>query len=137
MENAERLDLEAEPRRVRWAFPWKRKPSRRTVVIALATVAVAAGLFFGWGWVAAAGLSSIVLGVLPCVAMCAAGLCMNRFGQKNACAGSGQTPVNKHSGLEEPRLAEEIKVHAVPAENAASLLSEPGGVPASENMDRT
>lgn len=34
------------------------------------------GVGFGWSWLVAAGIAPIILGVLPCVAMCALGLCM-------------------------------------------------------------
>lgn len=41
------------------------------------------GVVFGWSWLVAAGIAPILLGVLPCVAMCALGLCMNRTGEKS------------------------------------------------------
>lgn len=59
----------------------------RTRFIALAAVGIGAGLFLGWEWLAAAGLASFVVGLLPCAAMCAAGLCANRFGGKGGCHG--------------------------------------------------
>ena len=43
---------------------------------------VAAGLALGWEWLAAAGALPLLLSALPCVAMCALGLCMRgRNGQ--------------------------------------------------------
>jgi hypothetical protein len=42
----------------------------------LALVAVAA---FCWNWLVAAGIASIFLSVLPCLVMCALGLCMHKF----------------------------------------------------------
>jgi hypothetical protein len=123
MENAERLDLEPEPRYVRWAFPWKRKPSRKAVLIALAALTIAVGLFFGWGWVAAAGLSPVVLGLLPCVAMCAAGLCMNRFGQKTACAGRTEISVPKPPDVAKPIAIEEIETAASSVEENATRIA--------------
>ncbi len=60
---------------------------RRVAVVAWSAAGIGLGLFFGWNWVVAAGLSSIVLGLLPCAAMCAAGLCMGRGGGK--CADPG------------------------------------------------
>ena len=48
---------------------------RRVAVVIWLSAAIAASLFLGWGWLVAVGLSSIVLSVLPCVAMCALGLC--------------------------------------------------------------
>ncbi len=58
----------------------------RTAILTLAFAGVAAGLLLSWDWLVAAGLSSLVVGVLPCVAMCAAGLCMGRGGKENSSA---------------------------------------------------
>jgi hypothetical protein len=85
MQNVEVLDSKIESQGASPTNWWRRRPSRRAAIVTLAVAGAAAGLFFGWGWVVAAGLSSVVLGLLPCAAMCAAGLCMNRLGQKNAC----------------------------------------------------
>jgi len=63
-----------------------------SAVVLCLTAAVGIGLFFGWSWVVAAGLSSVVLAVLPCAAMCAAGLCMGRGGSKCADPGSKSAP---------------------------------------------
>ncbi len=60
---------------------------RRVAVVAWSAAGIGLGLFFGWNWVVAAGLSSIVLGILPCAAMCAAGLCAGGGGGK--CADPG------------------------------------------------
>lgn len=51
---------------------------RRGLLI-LAAVALVGGLAFNWSWLAAAGIAPLILSVLPCVAMCALGLCMNRM----------------------------------------------------------
>lgn len=48
---------------------------RRAAVVVWLSAAIAASLFLGWGWLVAVGLSSIVLSLLPCAAMCALGLC--------------------------------------------------------------
>ena len=45
----------------------------------LAAVIAVAGLAFGWSWLVAAGIAPLLLSVLPCAAMCALGLCMNRL----------------------------------------------------------
>jgi hypothetical protein len=53
---------------------------------------VATGMFFNWGWFVAAGIAPLILGVLPCAAMCALGLCM-RPGKDGSCSNSsGQKP---------------------------------------------
>ncbi|RWH81222.1 MAG: hypothetical protein EOQ86_06495 [Mesorhizobium sp.] len=44
----------------------------------LAAVAFAS-LAFGWSWLVAAGVAPLLLSILPCAAMCALGLCMNRL----------------------------------------------------------
>ncbi len=55
---------------------------RRTAAVAWLAAAIGLGLFSGWSWLVAAGLSSIVLGLLPCAAMCALGLCGGSSGKK-------------------------------------------------------
>lgn len=50
----------------------------RRGLIAAGAVIVAAGLALNWSWLVAAGIAPVLLSVLPCVAMCALGLCMNR-----------------------------------------------------------
>ncbi len=47
---------------------------RRGLLLIIA-LAIAGGLFFNWSWLVALGIAPIVLGVLPCIAMCALGLC--------------------------------------------------------------
>jgi hypothetical protein len=63
---------------------------RRTVLIGFTVAGVTTRLFFGWDWLAAAGLTSFAVGLLPCAAMCAAGLCANRLGGK--CHGGNGGP---------------------------------------------
>lgn len=55
-------------------------------MIVFATVVLAAGLALGWSWLVAAGIAPILISVLPCVAMCALGLCMNRRGGRSCSA---------------------------------------------------
>lgn len=50
---------------------------RRSLIAAGAAIPVA-GLAFNWSWLVAAGIAPVLLSVLPCVAMCTLGLCMNR-----------------------------------------------------------
>ncbi|MGQ0663961.1 MAG: hypothetical protein ACT4P2_10335 [Pseudomonadota bacterium] len=59
---------------------WLRQPR---VFIPAAAVVAGAGLYSGWGWLAAAGLLPIVLMALPCAAMCAVGLCAMGKGDKS------------------------------------------------------
>ncbi|WP_292115156.1 hypothetical protein [Mesorhizobium sp.] len=55
-----------------------RSGGRRGPIVAGAAVVVA-GLTLNWSWLVAAGIAPVLLSVLPCVAMCALGLCMNRM----------------------------------------------------------
>ncbi len=49
----------------------------RWALLGLASLAVIAGLSFGgWGWLVAAGLAPVILSTLPCLVMCAFGICM-------------------------------------------------------------
>ena len=61
--------------------------NRRALYIGLAVAGAAGGLFLGWDWLVAAGLSTLIIGVLPCVAMCALGLCGSRMGKKEQKSG--------------------------------------------------
>ena len=56
---------------------------RQGVTLAVLVAAAAgAGLYFGWSSMAALGLTGIVVSLLPCALMCAAGICMSRMGKK-------------------------------------------------------
>jgi len=58
------------------------------VLLALAGLALAAGLALNWGWLTAAGIAPILVSLLPCAAMCALGLCMNKGGGKSCSTGA-------------------------------------------------
>ena len=57
--------------------------------------AVGAGLALNWGWLTAVGAAPILIGLMPCAAMCALGLCM-RGGTNASCStttkGDGPRP---------------------------------------------
>lgn len=55
-----------------------RLTGRLGIVVAAATVVVA-GLAFKWSWLVAVGVAPLLVTALPCVAMCALGLCMHRM----------------------------------------------------------
>jgi hypothetical protein len=49
----------------------------RWALLALGGLAIIAGLTFGgWSWLVAAGLAPVILSTLPCLLMCAFGVCM-------------------------------------------------------------
>jgi len=58
--------------------------SSRNILIGAALLGGGGALLFGWNWLVAAGFASLILGVLPCLVMCALGLCMHRAGKKDA-----------------------------------------------------
>lgn len=68
----------------RWNAP-------RVLALAAAT-AVVAGIGFGWQWLQTAGALSLALSVLPCLAMCAAGICMNRMSGGGRCDSKAAAP---------------------------------------------
>ena len=65
----------------RWLSGW------RGLVI-LGILVVAAGLYAGWGWLAAVGLAPIILSLAPCAVMCAIGACAMSRGRSS---GASQT----------------------------------------------
>src|SRR3546814_14147064 len=61
---------------------------RRGLLI-LAGLVLAAGLVLNWSWLVAVGIAPILIAVLPCVAMCALGLCMSRAGGRSCSTAAG------------------------------------------------
>lgn len=58
---------------------------RPRVLLTLATIAIVAGLALNWSWLVAAGLAPILISTLPCLVMCAFGVCvMCRSGEKHS-----------------------------------------------------
>lgn len=68
-----------------------RKPLPKRLMWAAAFAAVAGALVLGWPWLTAIGAASVLISVLPCAAMCALGLCMNR-GRGHSCHGTATKP---------------------------------------------
>ena len=67
----------------------RRFGGRQLLIIAGAAIAIA-GLAFNWSWLVAAGIAPLLLSALPCAAMCALCLCMNRT---KKCASQSGTDV--------------------------------------------
>ena len=73
-----------EPTQARQASPGIQSIVRSTLggrrgLIAAGVAIAVAGLAFNWSWLVAAGIAPVLLSLLPCAAMCALGLCMNRM----------------------------------------------------------
>jgi hypothetical protein len=73
---------------------------RRGIVI-LASVAIVGGLALSWGWLVAAGIAPVLLTLLPCAAMCALGLCMNRMGGRSCSTDTSASPTSRGSGADD------------------------------------
>lgn len=71
----------------------------RRGLLLLAGTALAAGLAFDWSWLVAAGIAPLLLTALPCVAMCALGLCMTRMGNRS-CSGAPESASGNRSNPE-------------------------------------
>lgn len=58
---------------------------RRGLLI-VAAAALVGGLSLNWSWLVAAGIAPLLIATLPCVAMCALGLCMNKMMGEKSCS---------------------------------------------------
>ena len=97
---------------------------RRGLLI-LAGLALIAGLAMNWSWLVAAGVAPILISVLPCVAMCALGLCMNKAGGKS-CSTADANP--------QPPAVAENRASTTQATPLATLqVSDAGDLPASDD----
>lgn len=62
-----------------------------TTLTVLVVAGVGSGLLFGWNSLVSIGLSAVIISLLPCLAMCALGVCMARMGKKDEAAASTPT----------------------------------------------
>ncbi len=69
---------------------WPYIGGKRGLII-LAIGIAGGGMAMNWGWLVAVGIAPILLVVLPCAAMCALGLCMNKADGKS-CSSGNKTP---------------------------------------------
>lgn len=80
--------------------------SSRTMLIGGALILGAATLFFSWNWLVAAGVASVIVAAVPCLVMCALGICASRMGKKE----SGDALAKQPSNESEPKaLPQEAK----------------------------
>jgi hypothetical protein len=75
--------------------------------LVLGLLAAAAGLWLGWPNLVAAGVAPLLLGVLPCVAMCALGLCMK--GGSQSCDSKPSTGTDIGAPAETGRQIQSIE----------------------------
>jgi hypothetical protein len=68
----------------------------RNGVIAMIGLAVVIGAAFNWSWLVAVGIVPLLITLLPCAAMCALGLCMNRMMGASYSTETNPVAVQKH-----------------------------------------
>jgi hypothetical protein len=78
----------------------------RRSLIALGALALALGIAFNWSWLAAAGIAPFLLSALPCVAMCALGLCASRM-MNGSCEMSSSSDIPPNVSPQTAAFAEE------------------------------
>ena len=91
----------------------------------VASVATAAGSALNWSWLVAAGIAPFLLSVLPCLAMCALGLCMHR-GAGRSCLAEDTSPKTTDTTDETAPSAQVLNLHPdrAPAGTAISVATE-------------
>jgi hypothetical protein len=107
---------------------------RRSLIV-LGVIIVGAALALNWGWLVAAGIAPLLFAVLPCAAMCALGLCMNRMGGRSRstdAASTGPTGVSDHKVRE---MAPDPGQGALPSSPVAAV--ELYGFPATTDPQRS
>ena len=108
--------------------------SRRGLLV-LAGLAIAMGLALNWSWLAAAGIAPILISVLPCLAMCALGLCMNRSGGKScstAASNSDAAEIEDAKPVTQAVALDASPDRAAPMSGDAALLASPEPQPSKE-----
>lgn len=91
----------------------------RRVLLIVGSVVLVAGLAFNWSWLAAIGVAPLLLSVLPCVAMCALGLCMNKM--------SGRSCSTESPSKSVADTSLDTSTRAVSAETPQLRPTSPGG----------
>jgi predicted membrane-bound mannosyltransferase len=96
---------------------------RPRVLLTLAAIAIVAGLALNWSWLVAAGLAPILISTLPCLVMCAFGVCMMcRSGEK------GSAPVRDAAEAASPPTTLAVSATDKPSTGANSSTSAPRSI---------
>lgn len=101
---------------------------RRPVVLTVAGLMLVVGLVLNWGWLAAAGITPFLIGVLPCLVMCALGLCMNKAGGASCSKTAGGTGMQTPPGQAALHVSAPEKLpgaRMAASDHAAALRPEP------------
>ena len=91
-------------------------------MIAIAAGVIGSGLALNWSGLVAVGAAPLILGILPCAAMCAVGLCMPMGGSKKQ-----ESPViSRADRHQEPLIIEATaRASAVPSQSSPGSLPSP------------
>jgi hypothetical protein len=85
----------------------------RRVLIAIALAVVIGGAVLNWGWLVAIGVAPLLLGLAPCAAMCAIGLCSMAKGKGNAACGKNAASENADDRNELPSASQATKLERI------------------------
>jgi len=101
----------------------------------VAGIALVAGLALNWSWLVAIGVAPLLVAALPCVAMCALGLCMHKVAgrpcsQESKTAQPDTPTLPEPPGASRPMIAEPLAAMPVAPSrtlvDAAAVPSERG-----------
>lgn len=94
----------------------------RPGLVAIAAAVIGGGLALNWSGLVAVGAAPLILGILPCAAMCAIGLCMPMGGSKKQ-----DGPVIDATARHEDPLVIEATARAstVPSQSSLGSLPSP------------
>jgi hypothetical protein len=93
----------------------------RRGLVASGLGAAAVSLWFGWPWLAAAGLAPILVAIAPCAIMCALGFCTMKACSTAARSPDSATPPDVLQVPEPPASAETVEDAALPVPAAIPL----------------
>ena len=114
---------EPRPRPLRSALQVARLiATSRPGSIAIAAAVIGSGLALNWSGLVAVGAAPLILGILPCAAMCAVGLCMP-MGRAKKHENPVIDRVDRH---QEPLIIEATaRASAVPSQSSPGSLPSP------------
>ena len=113
MEKSQAMQAKPSPQSCNPILTLGGRVSQATTLTVLAVAAVGSGLVLGWDSLAALGLTTVIVALLPCVVMCAAGICANRMGKKDA-------GVDTATQVVPPKEAQPPAVETVPSAAASA-----------------
>lgn len=102
----------------------------------LGGAALVAGAALNWGWLVAIGVAPLLLAVLPCVAMCALGLCMNRKGGRSCSQDAKTAQPDTPTVPEPPETNRPLAAAAIAAKPIASARTLVDSAVRSESGER-